>query len=128
LLIGLLGGLGTFALLLGALGVFSVMSYTVAERTREFGIRMALGGSRVRVLRLVLRHALLVVFVGTGVSVAGSLAVARTTFPEMADLAVAVPLLWVSVAGLLAAVGLTASALPAWRAVSVEPTEALRAE
>ena len=128
LLIGILGGFGAFALVLGTLGVFSVMSYTVAERTREFGIRVALGSSRSRVLRLVLRHALLVVFVGTGVSAAGSLAVARATFPEMANLAVADPLLWVSVAGLLAAAALGASAIPAWRAVSVEPTVALRSE
>jgi predicted permease len=128
LLIGLLGGFGAFALLLGALGVFSVMSYTVAERTREFGIRVALGSSRIRVLRLVLRHALAVVFIGTGISAAGSLAVARATFPEMASLAAADPLLWVSVAGLLATAALAASALPAWRAVSVEPTEALRSE
>ena len=128
LLTGILGGFGLFALLLSGLGVFSVTCYSVAERTREFGIRTALGGSRLDVMRLVLHHALVIVGIGSCASAAGTLAVARLTFRDMADLAIADPVLWASVAALVGGVALAASALPAWRAVHVEPTVALRAE
>jgi len=128
LLTGILGGFGAFALALGALGVFSVMSYMVAERTREFGIRMALGASRRDVLRLVLGQATLIVAIGAIVSIVGTLAVTRAAFREMAELAVTDPWLWISVAALLALVALGASVVPARRATRVEPAVALRAE
>jgi putative ABC transport system permease protein len=125
---GILGGFSAFALALGALGVFSVMSYMVAERKREFGIRMALGASRRDVLRLVLGRATFIVAIGAVVSIIGTLAVTRSAFREMAELAVTDPLLWISVAALLAFVALGASVLPARRATRVEPAVALRAE
>jgi len=128
LLTGILGGFGALALALGALGVFSVTSYTVAERAREFGIRIALGASRRVVLRLVLGRATLIVAIGTIVSVVGTLAVTRAAFREMAELAVTDPLLWISVTALLSLVALGASVLPARRAMRVEPAVALRAE
>ena len=125
---GILGGFSAFALALGALGVFSVMSYMVAERKREFGIRMALGASRRDVLRLVLGRATFIVAIGAVVSIIGTLAVTRSAFREMAELAVTDALLWISVAALLAFVALGASVLPARRATRVEPAVALRAE
>jgi len=128
LIVGILGGFGAFALALGALGVFSVTSYMVAERTREFGIRIALGASRREVLQLVLKQAAIIVGIGTAVSFAGTLAVTRLGFREMADLAITDPILWASVCFLLVAVAVGASIVPAQRAMRVEPIVALRAE
>ena len=128
LIVGILGGFGAFALALGALGVFSVTSYMVAERTREFGIRIALGASRRGVLQLVLEQALVIVGIGTAVSFAGTLAVTRLGFREMANLAITDPILWASVCSLLVGVAVSAAILPALRAMRVEPVVALRAE
>ncbi len=127
-IVGIIGSFGLFALILAALGVFSVVSYMVAERTREFGIRMALGASRSAVLRMVLGQAGVIVAVGSGVSIAVTLAVTRGVFLELAILAVTDPLLWLAVASLLALVVVAASIVPARRATSVQPSVALRAE
>jgi putative ABC transport system permease protein len=124
-MIGIIGGFGLFALTLAALGVFSIISYMVAERTREFGIRMALGASRLDVLRMVVGHAGVIVAVGSGVSILGTVAVTRAVFREVA---VTDPVLWSAVAVLLALVAVTASIVPARRAMSVQPSVALRAE
>jgi ABC-type antimicrobial peptide transport system permease subunit len=128
MIVGIIGSFGLFALTLAALGVFSVISYMVAERTREFGIRMALGASRSDVLRMVLGQAGVIVAVGSVVSIVGMLAVTRAAFREVADLAVTDPLLWLAVTGLLALVAIAASIVPARRATSVQPSVALRAE
>jgi putative ABC transport system permease protein len=128
MIVGIIGGFGAFALALAALGVFSVISYMVAERTREFGVRMALGASTADVLRLVLRQAAVIVGLGAGVSVVGTLAVTRVAFREMADLAVTDPLLWLGVTALLGLVAVAATLVPARRATSVQPSVALRAE
>lgn len=125
---GILGGFGGFALLLAALGVFSVISYMVAERTREFGIRIALGATRRDILLLVIGRAAIIVAIGACVSIAGTLAVTRAGFRELASFAATDPLLWSGVAALLAFVALVASVLPARRAMRVEPSIALRAE
>ena len=128
LLTGLVGGFGLFALFLGALGVFSVVSHMVADRTREFGIRIALGATAGNVLRLVFGRAALIVGIGAGASIAGTLALARVAFREMAALAATDVVLWASVCGLLAVTALGASLVPARRATRVEPVRALRAE
>ncbi len=127
-MVGIIGGFGLFALTLAGLGVFSVISYMVAERTREFGIRMALGASRSDVLRMVLGQAGVIVAVGAGVSIVGTLTVVSLAFRELAAMAVTDPLLWVTVTGLLALVAVAASFIPARRATSVQPSVALRAE
>ena len=129
-MVGILGGFGLFALSLAALGVFSVVSYMVAERTREFGIRMALGASRSDVLRMVLGQAGVIVAVGGGMSIVGALAITRATSAsrELAAMAATDPLLWSAVIGLLALVVIAASIVPARRATSVQPSMALRAE
>ena len=123
-----LGGFGGFALALAALGVFSVISYMVAERTREFGIRIAVGASRWDILRLVVRQAAVIVAIGASVSITGTLAVTRAAFRDLAFLAATDPLLWGGVVALLAAVAVGASVIPARRAMRVEPMTALRAE
>ena len=127
-ILGIIGGFGLFALALAALGVFSVISYMVAERTREFGIRIALGASRADVLRLVVGQVVVIVALGAGVSIVGTLVVTRAAFREMAALAVTDPLLWAVVTGLLALVAVAASVVPARRATAVQPSVALRAE
>ena len=129
-MVGILGGFGLFALALAALGVFSVVSYMVAERTREFGIRMALGASRSDVLRMVLGQAGVIVAVGGGMSIVGTLAITRATSAsrDLAAMAATDPLLWLAVTGLLALVVIAASIVPARRATSVQPSMALRAE
>lgn len=123
-----LGGFGGFALLLAALGVFSVISYMVAERTREFGIRIALGATRRDILQLVMGQAATIVAIGGCVSIAGTLAVTRVGFREVAVLAATDPLLWSGVIVLLALTAFVASVVPARRAMRVEPSIALRAE
>jgi putative ABC transport system permease protein len=128
MIVGIIGAFGIFALALAALGVFSVISYMVAERTREFGVRIALGASTAEVLRLVVRQAAVIIGLGAAVSIVGTLAVTRTAFREMADLAVTDPLLWLGVTALLALVAVAATIVPARRATSVQPSVALRAE
>jgi putative ABC transport system permease protein len=126
--VGLIGGFGLFALTLAALGVFSVVSYTVAERTREFGIRMALGATRADIVRMVLGHASAIVAVGASVSIVGTLAAIHLSSTELAAMARTDPILWTVVAGLLGLVAVVASIVPARRATSVQASVALRSE
>ena len=117
---------GVLALGLASLGLFGVMSYAVAQRTPEFGIRMALGASRTHVLATVLRESLIVVGVGAVIGVAAVFAVARLLVAllfgisgtDLSTLAAALAVL-TTIAGL-------ASAGPAWRAARVDPLIALR--
>jgi putative ABC transport system permease protein len=124
-LIALFGGL---ALLLAAVGIYGVISYAVTMRTREVGIRMALGAQRRDVLAMVLRQGGALAAMGLAAGFAASLALTRflaTLLFEVrpADLAVSL-----GVAALLAAVALAASYIPAWRAARVDPMTALHYE
>jgi predicted permease len=124
----LLGIFALVALLLSAIGIYGVLSYSVAQRTREIGVRMALGAGRGDILRLVMGQAGVFAAVGLVVGLAGAFAGARlmggllfqTGALDLASLAITV--------GVLASVALVAVSLPAGRAASVNPTEALRAE
>ena len=133
------GAFAAFALLLTVIGLFGLLSFQVASRTREIGVRMALGARRLQILRLVLNKGLSLTGVGLIVGIAGSFAMHRLLVSFVADTARIEPgsvaslyasqstsLVISSVAMLLAAVA--ASLLPARRAASIEPTEALRAE
>jgi putative ABC transport system permease protein len=124
----LFGGFAALALLLAAVGLYSVVSYTVAQRTNEFGIRMALGAMRVHVLRLVFRSAALSVGIGVGLGMVLSLALRQVLahLVERGDVAGSSSLLVaVLILGLVAVV---ASGIPAARATHIEPLEALRYE
>ncbi len=116
------------ALVLGAVGLYAVVSYAVAQRTREFGVRMALGARRADVGSLVLSQAGVLVAVGIGVGIAASLAVTRLMEALLYGVAPTDPVTLAAVAAALATVALVASALPVMRATRVDPIEALRAE
>jgi predicted permease len=123
--------LGTFAgaaLLLAALGIFGLLSWSVARRTREIGLRMALGATRGNVLWLVTGRAMFLVGVGLLIGCAGALAVTRVLKSLLYQVSAADPLAFASVALAMFAAGVLASALPAWRALRVDPAEALRTE
>ena len=124
----LVGGFAAVALLLSVVGLYSVIAYSVSQRTREIGVRMALGAERRAVYRLVLKEAGWLTVLGIGAGVLGSMAVTKL----MQDLlfgigAWDVPTL-IAVATVLAVAALVASYLPARRAASVNPIDALRSE
>ena len=116
------------ALLLACIGLYGVMAYSVARRTQEIGVRVALGASAGGVVRLVLRHALTLTLAGVAIGVAGSLALSRGLQAILVGSRAGDPVTLVAVALVLAAVAATASAVPALRAARVDPMEALRSE
>ena len=124
----LLGVLGTLALLLAALGLFSVMAYTVSQRTQEIGIRMALGAQTLDVLRPVLGQALRLAMVGVGIGLVLSFALTRLVASQLLGVSATDPLTFVGVSCLLCTVALAASFIPARRATRVDPLIAMRAE
>jgi putative ABC transport system permease protein len=122
----LLGALSGTALLLALVGIYSVIAYSVAERTHEMGIRIALGAEPADILRLVLRQGMLLAFSGIATGVAASLALTRFLASLLYHVSVTDPAIFVSGALLFAAVALLASYLPARRATRVDPMAALR--
>lgn len=133
------GGFAGFALLLTMVGLFGLLSYQVGMRTREIGVRMAVGAARGKILLLVLRRGIALTLIGLGIGAVGSLALRRVVFSVLADtvhtrgadlggvLASGALAVGCAAAALLIA-ALLASYLPARRAASIEPTQALRAE
>jgi putative ABC transport system permease protein len=116
------------ALILSAVGIFGVMSFTVSRRTRELAIRMALGASRSDVLNLVLREGTRVTLVGIAAGLAGSLVLSHLMSGYVYGITSTDPLTLLLASALLAIVALLASYLPARRAASVDPMVALRHE
>jgi putative ABC transport system permease protein len=124
----LFGAFGGLALALTAIGVYGLLSYAVARRTNEIGIRMALGASRGNVLRMVLRQGLALVFIGLGIGLVGAFAMTRLLESLLFGIHGHDPLTFVVCAVLLTGVGVLASYLPARRATRVDPMVALRWE
>ena len=117
------------ALVLAAIGIFGVLSYAVAQRTREIGIRMALGAQEGRVLRLVVREAMLMAVAGVAIGTVCALLLSRSLVASLLfSTSPRDPLTFSAVAALLSAVALLASYVPARRATRVDPIVALRAE
>lgn len=123
-----LGVFAGVALLLAVVGVHGVLSYNVAQRTHELGIRLALGADPGSVSRLVVRQGLSLVAIGLAIGLLGALAVTRGLSSLLYGVGPADPITFVGVAGMLGAVAIIASWLPARRASKVNPLTALRVE
>ncbi len=124
----LLGGFGLLALLLAAIGIFGVMSYAVTQRTREIGIRMALGANAAGIFRLIVGHGLTLMAIGLGIGLAVAVAGTRLLATLLFGVSATDPLTFAVIALLLALVALLACWIPVRRATKVDPMEALRAE
>ena len=124
----LLGVVGGISLLLAAIGLYSVMSYAVSQRTQEMGIRMALGAQAKDVLTLVLKESLLLIVPGLLAGSIITLAAARVVGGMLVNVSAADPLTFASAAVFLALVAALATYLPALRATRVDPVVALRSE
>jgi predicted permease len=119
---------GLLATLLAAIGLYGVMAYTVARRTREIGIRMALGADRSKVIWLVMHDVALMAAIGIGIGLPGGIALGRLVRAQLFGLAPTDPATLAAATAILTAVSLLAGYIPARRATSVDPTTALRYE
>jgi predicted permease len=128
LILVLLGVLAGLALLLSAAGVYGVMSYGVAQRTREIGIRVALGARSVDVTSMVLLDAAKLAGLGIVIGLAGALWLTRFLKSMLYEVGARDPVTFSFVAAMIAVVALVASAVPAIRAARVDPLQAMRAE
>lgn len=124
----LLATFSGIALFLAAIGIYGVMAYSVAQRTQEIGVRMALGARQHHVLRLVLGQSLGMLILGAVIGLAGAFALTRLMRTLLFEITATDPLTYVSVIGLLTVVALLACYIPARRAAKVDPLVALRYE
>jgi len=122
----LLGGFASLALVLAAIGIYSVMSFDVSRRTQEIGIRMALGAKPGDVMRSVLRGGAQLAGIGTAIGLAGALALTRYMKTLLYEVSATDPMALLAAAALLGFVALAAVWLPARRATRVDPMIALR--
>jgi putative ABC transport system permease protein len=124
----LFGGFGIAALLLAASGIFAVLAYAVANRTREFGVRIALGAKREHVMRVVLGEGLAFPVIGILVGIAGAFAATRVLRASLYEVSPLEPRVFVGTVLLLLLAAVLACLIPAWRATRANPMEAIRAE
>jgi putative ABC transport system permease protein len=128
LFMGLFTFFAALALLIAAVGLYGVMSYSVAQRTQEIGIRMALGADRQRVVGLVVGQATQLLLIGCGIGLAGAWGLTRVMAAMLFGVSPSDPPTFAGVALILAATGMVAAWVPAQRATRVDPMVALRTE
>jgi predicted permease len=124
----LLSVLGAVALLLAAIGLYGVMAYSVAQRTNEIGIRIALGAQPMHVARLVVKQGMVYALIGLAVGSFAAAGLARLASSALAGVSPLAPAIYAMAAAVTILLALASIALPAWRAVSVDPLTALRHE
>jgi len=123
-----LGGFGLLALILAAIGIYGVTSYMVAQRTREIGIRIALGAEPVGVAKLVLSSGLKLVVIGLGIGLAGAFLLTRFMSSILFAVSPTDPLTFGGIVAILLGVALLACFIPAIRATRVDPVVALKSD
>ena len=128
LLVLLMGSFALIALMLTATGLYGLLAYGVQRRTREFGVRMALGARRPTIVRVVTGEALVLVAAGMGIGGAGVLAADVLLRNRLPQIGPPLPMLLVVACGVIVLTAISSSIIPARRAAGVNPTEALRAE
>ena len=116
------------ALTLAAVGVYATMTFVVGQRTRELGIRIALGASPRQILRLVVRQGATVIILGAILGVGGAVALSRVMSGFLFEITATDPWTFVGAAVLLSGIGMAACLVPARRATSVDPVRTLTAE
>jgi ABC-type antimicrobial peptide transport system permease subunit len=119
---------GGMALLLGIVGIYGVIAYAVSQRTREIGVRMALGAQPITMLPVFLRQGLLLAVIGVGVGLAVAAGLTRLMSSLLFGVSAVDPLTYAAVSALLIAAAVLASYVPARRAMAINPIEALRVE
>ncbi len=124
----LLSVLGAMALVMASIGIYAIMAYAVSQRTREIGIRVALGAQRPQILAVVTQRTLILIAWGIGLGLIGALALNRILSSTLADFGGLDAVTCVSVALLLSVVAILASYLPARKALRVDPMQVLRFE
>ncbi|HKW46718.1 MAG TPA: FtsX-like permease family protein, partial [Gemmatimonadaceae bacterium] len=124
----LIGSFGVITLILAAAGLYGVVAYTVAQRTREVGIRMALGARRIEIVRLMLGYGATRATLGIAAGLAIAVVASRVLTSMLVEVRADDPITYVGVALLLGATALLASLIPARRAARIDPMEAIRAE
>ena len=124
----LFGSFGVLALVLACVGLYGVISYSVEQRRREMGVRLALGARRRRVLQLVMTEGLRLTIIGLAAGLVGALIVARSLGSMLFEVRPTDPPVFAVVGLSLLATAMAACAVPAWRATRVDPAVALRDE
>jgi ABC-type antimicrobial peptide transport system permease subunit len=118
-------GFAMTALFLAAIGIYGVLAYQVSQRTREIGIRMALGAATTSIFGMVLREGAAIVVIGVALGLTGAFLLRQTLQSQLYEIGAMDPLVIVSVGGILLAVALTACLLPARKAARTDPVMAL---
>ena len=125
---GMFGAFALVALLMASMGLYASMAYLVSQRTQEIGIRMALGASGTGVLAMILAQGARLGLTGVLIGLAGGFAMARAMTSLLYGVSPTDPVTYAAVAGLMLAIAVVASAVPAWRATRVDPIRTLKAE